>query len=425
MLIGKFTRSLEHLNVDINQPLAMALSGGGDSMALLSLCRKAEAGRPLHALIVDHGLRPESYSEAQTVADWARALGAQPHILKWKGCKPETGIQEKARQARYDLIGNWCRANGITTLLVGHTQDDQAETLLMRYDRATDWRGAAGMAERVYAPLWPQLAEITLVRPLLGMPRQHLRAYNRAGKLNWIEDPSNENRDFTRIRARDYLQGRTQLKHDLLRTAETLSEGLERERILFGHFYAGHVRCDKWGLLQLEMVPPPMLLKHLLRAASGTGGPIEMAKLRGLARQMGRADFSGATLAGAHVIRHRGRLIMGPDPARFKGRHNRSALGAIKWPVHEKRVWDGRYLISCHHNGITVRPLMGYMARLSKPQKAQLGNIPPVFRGSLPLILNESQNVYGCPGVALHPDIDMDCLVPVRLAALLKPVNRH
>jgi len=113
-------------------------------------------------------------------------------------------------------MGEHCRRDGIAYLLTAHSEDDQAETLLMRYERKTDWRGAAGMAELSYGAVWPELASVNVARPLLGVTRQSLRDYNLTHKLRWAEDPSNENRDYARIRARDYLKLRPDLRKDLL-----------------------------------------------------------------------------------------------------------------------------------------------------------------------------------------------------------------
>ena len=180
---------------------AIAYSGGGDSTALIYALRLYD---PL-VLIVDHGLRAGSEAEAQKAAAFARGLNLTARVLTWSHEGISSGIQEKAREARYKMLGDACREVGIIYLLTGHTKDDQAETLLMRYDRGTDWRGAAGMSAQIYAPLWPALVDVTLVRPLLNASRSALREYNRQHGLTWIEDPSNENPDFERIRARQYL----------------------------------------------------------------------------------------------------------------------------------------------------------------------------------------------------------------------------
>ena len=140
-------------------------------------------------------------------------------------------MQEKARQGRYALMGRQCRKDGIEYLLTAHHQDDQAETLLMRYERQTSWRGAAGMAETAYGALWPELAMVHLLRPLLDISRLPItRRIIKAHNLKWSEDPSNENRAFARIRARDYLAAHAELRGDLLDTAQALRGHLNFEK---------------------------------------------------------------------------------------------------------------------------------------------------------------------------------------------------
>ena len=182
--------------------IAVAFSGGGDSTALLSLMLEKAKGTKITALIVDHGLREGSVDEAKLAAQRAQDMGARTEILTWQGEKPETGIQEKARLARYGLLGAACRRLSVDTLLLGHNQDDQAETILMRQQKNSGWRGLAGMKEKTKAPLWPQLYGITVERPLLGATRAALREYNKKNNLPYIDDPSNEDRAFTRIQAR-------------------------------------------------------------------------------------------------------------------------------------------------------------------------------------------------------------------------------
>jgi tRNA(Ile)-lysidine synthase len=185
-------------------PVALAVSGGGDSMALMHLAvRHAMANRlPLPVvLIVDHGLRRGSATEARKVAAWARALGLKAHILVWKGGKPAAGIEAAARQVRYRLMGGWMTAHGLRQLCVGHTMDDQAETFLLRLARGSGVDGLAAMSARAPWPV-PGFAGLSLVRPLLGLTRARLRAHLVEIGQEWLEDPMNEDPAFDRVRIR-------------------------------------------------------------------------------------------------------------------------------------------------------------------------------------------------------------------------------
>ncbi len=176
-------------------PLAVAVSGGADSMALL--CLAARWGkRPLTALTVDHGLRAESAEEARRVKGWAEAQGV-PHVtLAWRGEKPKANLQAAARAARYGLLAQWCRDARVEGLLLAHTLDDQAETVLLRLARGSGVNGLAAMAPAT------RLRGVTLLRPLLGISRARIVATLEALRQPWIEDPSNEDTRFARVRLR-------------------------------------------------------------------------------------------------------------------------------------------------------------------------------------------------------------------------------
>lgn len=156
---------------------------------------------PPVVLTVDHGLRRGSGADARKVVAWARALGLKAHILAWKGPKPATGIEAAARQARYWLMGDWMRKHRVSILGVGHTQDDQAETFLLRLARGSGVDGLAAMAPRAPWPL-PGFSGLSLVRPLLGLARADLRAFLEASGQKWLEDPMNEDLAFDRVRVR-------------------------------------------------------------------------------------------------------------------------------------------------------------------------------------------------------------------------------
>jgi tRNA(Ile)-lysidine synthase len=181
--------------------VAVAVSGGSDSMALLRLAaawRESPQGpRALTAVTVDHGLRAESAIEAERVKRWCAEIGVDHHTLLWTGDKPVSGIQAKARTARYDIMSNWCRENNIPMLMTGHTADDQAETVVMRQQRTS--------SDRSLAAIWPEneWLGVKLFRPLLNQRRQALRDYLTVLGQTWLDDPSNINEAFERVRIRN------------------------------------------------------------------------------------------------------------------------------------------------------------------------------------------------------------------------------
>jgi tRNA(Ile)-lysidine synthase len=198
--IERFRRDLDAV-VPPEASIGIAVSGGPDSLALLLLAAEA---RPLQveAATVDHALRPESRAEAEMVAQLCERLGVPHAILtaEWER-KPETGIQERARLMRYRLLRDWARERGLTALATAHHVDDQAETLLMRLARGAGVRGLAGMR-----PVGRGAADsLSLVRPLLGRRHSELEAVCASAGIVPVQDPSNEDVQFERVRVRKAL----------------------------------------------------------------------------------------------------------------------------------------------------------------------------------------------------------------------------
>lgn len=183
------------------ETIGLAVSGGGDSIALMHLMAEIAAGGALslRAATVDHGLRPEAAQEARRVGEAAAALGIPHDILRWEGWDGQGNLQDQARRARYGLLGAWAKAHGIRQVALGHTADDQAETFLMRLARSAGVDGLSGMAPR------RRIGAVTFVRPMLDIRRAVLRSFLQGRGVSWIEDPSNDDDRFDRVRARQAL----------------------------------------------------------------------------------------------------------------------------------------------------------------------------------------------------------------------------
>ncbi len=179
------------------ETIGIALSGGGDSTALLHLCLRA--GLAVEAVTVDHRLRPESAAEAASVGTICRALGVRHEVRVWDHGPVSGNLMDAARRARLALIGDWARSRAIRTVALGHTRDDQAETVLMGLARAAGLAGLSGMRPAFEAE------GIRFLRPLLAVGRKDLRDWLRAEGIGWIDDPTNDNDRFTRIKARKAL----------------------------------------------------------------------------------------------------------------------------------------------------------------------------------------------------------------------------
>lgn len=182
-----------------DEKVAVGVSGGADSLALVLILAERLGAEKIVALSVDHGLRPESLTEAKYVAQLMAHFKIEHHILTWEGKKPTQGIEEAARIARYNLIYDWCRQNGVQTLCVAHHLQDQAETFFIRLQRGSGLAGLCGMS---CVGAWKDLR---IVRPLLDIHPQELKDYLRERDIRWVEDPSNQSDDFLRCRIRKFL----------------------------------------------------------------------------------------------------------------------------------------------------------------------------------------------------------------------------
>lgn len=206
-LEARFAAVLAKLNYQPKQSWALAVSGGGDSIALMHLAAgwaKTNHLRPPVVLTVDHGLRADSDSDATRVKAWAEACGLTATVLRWAGPKPRTGIEESARAARYKLMGDWCSAHRADWLLLGHTSDDQAENFLLRLGRGSGVDGLAAMQTAIAVPA-QAVPAVTLMRPLLVFTRSELRVWLTQQGLSWLEDPMNDDDTFARARIRKLL----------------------------------------------------------------------------------------------------------------------------------------------------------------------------------------------------------------------------
>jgi tRNA(Ile)-lysidine synthase len=181
----------------------LAVSGGPDSTALLVMAGNwaRRRGHPrIEAATVDHGLRAEGVDEAAAVGDLCLELGVPHRTLLWRGDKPKTRLQERAREARYALLGDHARAIGVEFVVTAHHLDDQAETVLFRLLRGSGVSGLAGMAARTTRD------GLTLLRPLLSLAKTDLVAYCEAEGVAFARDPSNENPRYARTRMRAVLE---------------------------------------------------------------------------------------------------------------------------------------------------------------------------------------------------------------------------
>lgn len=333
--------------------VAVAVSGGPDSMALCLLADRwaRGLGGSVLALTVDHGLRDDSAEEAETVSGWISGRGIESQVLTWRreaGAASAGSMQAAAREARYRLLERACAQAGILHLLLAHTRDDQAETVLLRLSKGSGVDGLSAMAGL------RETGTVRLLRPLLDIAKVRLEATCRNLGQDWIVDPSNLAPRFARGRLRRVAaalaaEGLTPERlADTARRAGRARAALEAATAdWLGRaaeiFPEGYIRLDR---THLERAPEDIALRALSRCLMVVGGGGHAPRLERLERlyealKSGR-DAGGRTLGGCRVIGDGdGRLLICREPAATETLPLPQKTGKQAAPV----LWDGRFRV--------------------------------------------------------------------------------
>ncbi len=337
--------------------LGVAVSGGSDSMALLHLAARLAPvlGATVRAVTVDHALRDGSASEAAAVGRVCAGLGVSHDTLTWDHGAVAGNLMDAARRARYALMAGWAQGSPVA---VAHTADDQAETFLMGLARGAGLDGLSGMR-----PQWQQGA--TFLRPLLTATRADLRAYLARHNMAWIEDPSNDNPRFTRVKARQILQALARLGittdtlagvvQNLAAAQDALQQATIAASVLVTES-AGALRIDPATFAALH----PEIARRLLRSCLGWINPADHAPRGPALDRLCAAIVAGrdATLAGCR-IRIRADI------------HILREARAVAGSVASDQIWDKRWQMSGPHApDLTLRALGADGLRACKDWRA-------------------------------------------------------
>ncbi len=385
---GEFDRLMARCGPFEPRPLlAIAVSGGADSLALALLAddwARARKGRIL-ALTVDHGLRRESRAEARRVARWLKQRGIAHRILVWRGAKPVTGIEAAARDARYRLLDEACRSEGALHLLLGHTRDDQAETVLLRLAAGSGPHGLAAM------PFVQEYASHRRIRPLLGIARARLRKTLRAYGQDWIEDPSNRDDRFARVRVRGAL-ARCDAEPSAMIAAAAAELGRARagdERAVAAtlaraaHLYPeGYARLDPAALAAAA----PAIGWRALAAVLATVGGLAHAP-RGDAVRRLHADLCAGALGSGRTL---GRCRILPDGGGCLIVRETRAIPSARVGARGVAHWDGRFTVAGppRAKGLSVGPLgaAGWAELVRRQPALRAIALPYAVRLALPAL---------------------------------------
>jgi tRNA(Ile)-lysidine synthase len=324
------------------RPVAVALSGGGDSLALL-LAAEAWArrkGRSLIVLTVDHRLRPESAGWTRACGATAGRLGLPFCALAWTGDKPQAGLPAAARAARHALLADAARQAGARVILMGHTADDLLEARLMREAGAT----TPEPREWAPSPAWPQGRGVFLLRPMLDLRRAAIREWLTARGEAWIDDPANEDQAYARPRARTALAlGASSPAAPNAASAKALALACQADD-----------RADfEIARAALRDADPEALGRFVSVAclcAAGTTRPPGREKVRRLSARLAGDGEVAATLAGARIEADAAQVRFRREP----GESARGGLAPLALQAGETGVWDGRFEVTARQ-AVVVR----------------------------------------------------------------------
>ncbi len=395
--------------------LALAVSGGPDSVALMqTMVRWAEAREAapqLSVLTVDHGLRPGSREEAEQVGSLASALGLRQAILRWEREEPPaTNLQAKARAARYDLMAAYCHAQDIPALVTAHTQDDQAETFLMRLGRGS---GLDGLAAIPHESAW---AGIAIFRPLLDVPKARLVATLEQAGIPFVCDPSNEDPRFERARLRqraDALSALGLTPEALALSARRLRRAREALDAAARDFLAEHSEVSEAGYALLDhealaAAPQEIALRaigHLVAAIGGGETPVQLAKLEKLMAALEAHPDKAHTLGRCRLQAVSGRLGLFRE---VRG----SGLPVARLHPGERTLWDNRFRVElglAAPGAVTVKALGEQGLRAMRERSAAVSSMPPLAGRALPACFR-GEVLVGLPALGrVKMEGSLDC----------------
>jgi len=326
-----------HFAGHIPTRLGVAVSGGSDSLALLHLLHGwSLVGGPTPAAVtVDHGLRPSSAQEAADVAQICARLAIPHDTVQWQGWDGSGNLPDHARRARYALLTDWARANDLHDIAIGHTQDDVAETFLMRLARGAGVDGLAAMR-----PRWTQ-SGVTFHRPLLDLSREALRDHLRTLGQSWIDDPTNDDTTYLRPRARQSLTALAPMGlgaatlADVARTLSGVRTALDHATLTAARallqVQSGDILIDHPGFNDLPEEIARRLMQAMLQWLAGEEYPPRGSAL---------ASFIKAARDG-HTMPLHGCLLLPPKNGQLRLTREYAAVKGLRAPVNT--LWDNRW----------------------------------------------------------------------------------
>jgi len=391
--IEEFSEALKSIITDDNKPLkiAIAVSGGGDSMALAILAHEWVKinGGELIALTIDHGLRIESSAEANEVHKFLTSLGIKHEVLNWEGEKPKTRIEEEARKARYNLLIARCKELDFYVLAVAHNIEDQIETFWMRLSHGSGLDGLSAMS-RIR-----EVDGVSIIRPLMSFSRKKLRATCEKYNIKWIEDPSNQDKKYLRVKLRKFEsflfeEGLTPKRlTKTIKKLENSRQALEyltdiaiKDSLII--YPEGYALLKKKQWLKYPIDIRQRVLSQALQTIFPKKYPSGFDIIEEICNSMVEERFKGRTLSGCEIFPSSSGDI-------FISREENNIEPAIF--IKENVIWDKRFICSAINSESLKLGTLGEEGlselRKNKDTLKSIKNLPFKIKKLLPAIWEE------------------------------------
>lgn len=381
-----------------NATIAIAVSGGGDSMALLLAAhhyiQNSQSTTKIVTLTVDHNLREDSANEALQVQQWCKELNIEQHILTWNFEQlPQSAIQEKARNARYQLMGEFCNQNAIEKLFVGHNLEDNAETFLMRLKRGAGLKGLASISPAAERKVSGG-QNIQIVRPFLKVSRQDLRLFLQQNEQSWIDDVSNKNEKFERVQIRNFLTDTDILQNDkIAQSATRLARADEALEFYTEQFWEKNIDFLPYGMARIsapamEALPEELQLRLLARLVWTIGGlpkPTRWQKIENLQQQL-QSEETDFCLGNCLIVKKSTSLWFG-----YEGRDD--AQTDLLVAPHTEVLWQNRLQVK---NTTSESVYIGTYGALDEKIAVDeaLKNCPQKILKNLPIFMDKNHTIF-------------------------------
>ncbi len=340
--------------------IGVAVSGGGDSLAMLLVAASSidRINCQIEVATVDHGLRADSGAEAQFVKDICDSIYLKHSILPWEKPDKINNIQNCARLARLRLLTEWANRDEISIILLGHSADDQAETIIMNLIRGSGIEGLRGM------PSFFLNEGIIFARPFLSVGRERLRSFLQDHEYSWIEDPSNSDEKFQRVRVRKILPKLSELGLTIKKinlTGERMACASSLLRQLAGSEIEKCISINSWGELKLHkkhflFLPMEIQMRILTAVVGGLRGTQYRPRYKLIKSLLGKMSKDknqlGVTTCGLKVTENTNdflfqREISGiPEIAKITSFTGSNLVGKTLRKAKNRFVWDNRWVIS-------------------------------------------------------------------------------